>query len=1238
MLLFSTQIIANKPSIFSGNQKEATLLINDYLKKNQEALKLTDEDISNWTFSDFYTNENSGITHAYVQQEVHGIKIYNAVSSVAIKDGKIISFAKRIYPNANGNSNSTVAGITPTVAIQNTAQHLGLNTSGEFQQITSNQSKHKYVFSSGGISKGLINIDLIFQPIQNQLRLAYNVELRLIDGSHWWNVRIDAANGNYLSKNDWTTSCDFGAPESNVPAKTLSVPFRNAANTSTNATASYRVYPFPLEAPSFGPSVLVNDPSDPIASPFGWHDIDGITGPEYTITQGNNVYAYDDAANVDAPGSSPDGTASLTFDFPVNFTQAPSTYTDAANVNLFYVNNMVHDLLVHYGFDEASGNFQQTNYSGNGAGNDYVVAESQDGGGTNNANFSTPNDGTNGRMQMYLWSGNTASTFIVNSPAGIAGTYSVVGAGFGPGVSTSITRNIILVDDGTAPTSDACEPLINGAAVLGNIALLDRGVCNFVDKVLQAQNAGAVAVIVINNTAAAPFSMGDNGNGASVTIPAVMISQADGNLLRASIQGANTVNGTLNPPAATPVSIDGSLDNGIVAHEFGHGVSNRLTGGPNNSNCLSNGEQGGEGWSDWLALMFTTEVGDLGTDARGVGTFALGQTTTGLGIRRYPYSTNMAVDPETYGFLAQSGEVHDIGEIWCTVLWDLNWALVNQNGFNPDWINGTSGNNIAMHLVIEGMKLQPCGPGFLDSRDAILAADDNLYGGIHKCLIWETFARRGMGYNASQGDANVAGDETEDFSIPPICQSATTAPIAQFVADVTTTCFGIVQFTDQSTNIPQQWSWDFGDGISSTLQNPTHTYLNPGTYTVVLTVTNTIGNDVMTKNSYITITNDPAPTVTGNTIVCPGNSTTLTANAISGNVVEWYDALNNVVSSTTIFTTPLLNSNTTYTVKQVTPTTVQNVGPTTTAFGTGGYHNTSFEGKEYFTTYAPMRLKSVWVDASGATDRTFNLYSGTGTLLQSKTISVANGQSRVILNFDIPTVGDYQLGVTAGSNLYRNNAGASYPYTLAGLVSITSSNSTSNQLTFYYYCYDWEVQVLPCTSAPAIVNVSVANPMASYTLSASGLTVTFTNTSIGNIVSTTWSFGDNNTSTDSNPIHTYSQDGTYAVILHIVTVDGCTADIAQTITISSNGLTEIVQQPILISGKDDQLTIRFDHSAAAAQIRVVDALGRIILSEMFSKGNIFTRTINQLATSYVVVTVTEGDQTTAKKLFMRKQE
>ena len=100
-----------------------------------------------------------------------------------------------------------------------------------------------------------------------------------------------------------------------------------------------------------------------------------------------------------------------------------------------------------------------------------------------------------------------------------------------------------------------------------------------------------------------------------------MISDVDGEPIIAELLAANTVNGTINGENIA-VDRDGDLDNGIVAHEYGHGVSNRLTGGPANTGCLQNAEQMGEGWSDYLTIMLTMEQGDQATDVRGIGTYA----------------------------------------------------------------------------------------------------------------------------------------------------------------------------------------------------------------------------------------------------------------------------------------------------------------------------------------------------------------------------------------------------------------------------------------------------------------------------------------------------------------------------------------------------------------------------------------------------------------------------------------
>lgn len=99
----------------------------------------------------------------------------------------------------------------------------------------------------------------------------------------------------------------------------------------------------------------------------------------------------------------------------------------------------------------------------------------------------------------------------------------------------------------------------------------------------------------------------------------------------------------------------------------------------------------------------------------------------------------------------------------------MYWEFVNLYGFDEDLINGNGGNNKAVKLVIAGMKLQPCSPGFVDGRDGIIAADKLLFNGIHECLIWKVFARRGLGFNANQGSSNSTVDGISDYNTKPAC-------------------------------------------------------------------------------------------------------------------------------------------------------------------------------------------------------------------------------------------------------------------------------------------------------------------------------------------------------------------------------------------------------------------------------------------------------------------------------------
>jgi PA domain-containing protein/flagellar hook capping protein FlgD len=127
----------------------------------------------------------------------------------------------------------------------------------------------------------------------------------------------------------------------------------------------------------------------------------------------------------------------------------------------------------------------------------------------------------------------------VNSPPAIAADYEVGTATFGPTVtSPGVTQAVVLVNDGVGTTSDGCEALINGAAVNGKIALVDRGTCGFAQKVKNAQNAGAIGAIIVDNVAGCPPT-GLGGSDPTITIPAVRITLADGNTIKANLPNVN---------------------------------------------------------------------------------------------------------------------------------------------------------------------------------------------------------------------------------------------------------------------------------------------------------------------------------------------------------------------------------------------------------------------------------------------------------------------------------------------------------------------------------------------------------------------------------------------------------------------------------------------------------------------------------------------------------------------------
>ncbi|GAO49554.1 hypothetical protein G7K_3703-t1 [Saitoella complicata NRRL Y-17804] len=614
---------------------------------------------------DWYTDLHTGVTHMYFRQVVDGIEVLNGDINLNIMgDGTILSYGSSFYTGAKpqGAGRGLMGSVqkffgleedkvvSPTTALHGLMSHLRLPLTAS-NDITITPTS---TFSGSEPIFHLENVPGALKPakahrayyqtaVQNPrtgvwesgLKLVWAVEVDL--GDHWVSSAVDAVTGKeVLGVVDWVSD------------------------------ASYNVFPLGTNDPEEGPRVLLKNPHDLVASPFGWHGTSANTTSHDTT--GNNVWAQANPSGgyewkeLPRPKSK-----KLDFDFRYNETMEPKSYVDAAVTNLFYVNNAIHDLFYRYGFTEAAGNFQTENFGRGGRGGDCVIANAQDGSGYDNANFATPPDGQNGRMRMYVW-------------------------------------------DQTKPFRD------------------------------------------------------------------------------------------------------GDMESGIVIHEYCHGLSTRLTGGPMNSNCLGWGEAGGmgEGWGDFFATVLRMMHTDTHKAEFGMGEYANG----GEGIRNYMYSRSKEHNKDTYASCDKPGYwgVHAKGEVWAEMLYEVLWNLVDEHGFSPyllppvdhnttDMREGAvgtpfsvegknkklpnaeaffhpnttipaHGNTLALQLVIDGLKLQPCRPSFAEARDAIIAADLALTGGENKCAIWKGFAKRGLGVGAKLvgGTPWGGGVREESRDVPGGCE------------------------------------------------------------------------------------------------------------------------------------------------------------------------------------------------------------------------------------------------------------------------------------------------------------------------------------------------------------------------------------------------------------------------------------------------------------------------------------
>ena len=604
--------------------RDAGEVAEDFMRSRADLLGLAAPDVVDHELVDRVPSAVSGVTHLYYRQRVNGIPVYNAQLHFNITaDGRILSVNNQFLPNVTAAVASLRPQLDAVAAVGRAAAQLGLRDVPARLVRAGAGPRRATRMEAPDLSSEEIAAALVIVPVRRGMaRLAWNFQVRLPDGAHAFDYTVDAESGQVWTRFDWVSA------------------------------DTYRVYALPTESPGHASPAspadgrsLVVDPAHPAASPYGWHDTNGIAGAEFLTTEGNNVHAYADANDDNVPdtGSSPSCGVTIECDFPLDLASAPSAYQAAAVTNLFYWNNVVHDVQQRYGFTPAAGNFQVHNYGQGGLGNDSVRAEAQDGyalssdAHRNNANFLTPPDGQRPRMQMYVW--------------------------------TTITP------------------------------------------------------------------------------------------LR-----------------------DGDFDAGIVVHEYGHGISNRLVGGPSNVSCLTNAQQPGEGISDWLALVYTARAGDTPAMGRGIGTYAMGQPPTGQGIRAQRYSTDPAVNNWTYESVAGAAVPHGVGAVWAQAMWEVYWALVAQHGWSADLYDATggAGNQRAMLYHNEGLMNAACSPSFTQVRDGIIQAAQTINGGADVCRLWDAFAAFGLGVDAQSGGKDGLAP-LNGFSTPLSCGG--TPPPGVSIAD-----------------------------------------------------------------------------------------------------------------------------------------------------------------------------------------------------------------------------------------------------------------------------------------------------------------------------------------------------------------------------------------------------------------------------------------------------------------------
>ncbi|MCS6817118.1 MAG: M36 family metallopeptidase [Blastocatellia bacterium] len=761
----------------SGDPVEVALT---FLRNNADLFGLTPAEITSLRVARNYRTPHNGVVHLAFQQSLDGLEVLHSDLRVnLLSDGRLVSINGRYFPHLIPPRLDPILTASEAVVRAVRVSFPDLEFSPRIKHASTRRDRFT-LFDRGDMAED-ISARLVIFPAYDRARLGWRIRLHLPERSAWYDLVLDAHTGEVLYRQNLYV---FDQPQGLV---------------------------FEVN-PDVGPQVLKSFIGDPLASPTTW-----VFPPPNARTAGNNAFV------LPAPVSS---ERQFLFPFLNQYERVGASVFDLDRKTLRFAPNAKggYDVsLAPFRFDQALGiNMTSSLRIGRSENrNDgslllelgfgfpffgtvyravYVNANG-------NVTFTGPSASPTESAETLafglpriacLWddldlrSSGALFVKVVGPP-----TPQVVITWMGVpelGAANANTCQLTLASDGTIEMS------YNGVSLRDGLVGLSRGMgemsVRFVDfselqtplrgtseglfeffPSVELEMAATNLFYHLNfmhdylyrlgfNEAAGNFQVENFGRGGLGNDPVIGFVQA---------AGTNNANfGTPEdgfPPVTryflfTPPNfrqVDPSLDADVIYHEYVHGLTNRLVGGPHNVAALAGFQSGalGEGWSDAYAASITNDpvIGEYEARERdrGIRTVRYDRsplTYGDFGNRRLyvpPSDVTVGQGPIFYA------QVHTDGEIWASTLWDLRTAL---------------GRAYFEQLITDGLKFTPPTPSMLEARDAILLADKVNANGAHLSTIWRVFAARGMGFSAETKDGNdtlvFEAFDTPSDPLPPV--------------------------------------------------------------------------------------------------------------------------------------------------------------------------------------------------------------------------------------------------------------------------------------------------------------------------------------------------------------------------------------------------------------------------------------------------------------------------------------